>query len=133
MKFPQILPTLGTFLSVLPGNIFFFPPHRQSAHTYSFVDVANPKKAASKSSRPPATRHRLTHAEQARLEAIKSFGGNSLDNVLDGATRKVSRTLNPKPAKASKGGEEESADDDAAPSGVGVVSTTPEKENLVET
>ena len=94
--------------------------------------MTNPKKTAAKKIAPKktATHHRLTRAEQARLEAIKSFGGNSLDNVLDGATRKVSRTLNPKPAKSGKG-DEESAED-AAPEGV-VSTITPEKENLVET
>lgn len=38
------------------------------------------------------------------MEAIESFGGSSLSNVLSNATRRVARTLDPTPA-AKKGKE----------------------------
>lgn len=35
----------------------------------------------------------MTRTEQARLEALQSFGGSGLDAVLGGAKRMVARTL----------------------------------------
>ena len=49
------------------------------------MDVGGPPKAK--------VPRRLTKVEQARLEALQSFGGSSLVSVMDGATKRVARTL----------------------------------------
>ena len=38
----------------------------------------------------------MTRLEKARLEALKSFGGNGLDDVLSSSSRRVARTLKQK-------------------------------------
>ena len=95
---------------------------------------------------------RLTKAQKAQLEAIKSFGGNTLDNVLQGSKRKVAKTLDHSgvPAerkKKKKSGDESkdtsdggSSDPDVVEEEVGseeVSSTTSaavrEKENVMAT
>ena len=45
------------------------------------------------SSLNPKLARRMKRAEQARLEALQSFGGCGLDVVLDRAKKKVARTL----------------------------------------
>ena len=42
---------------------------------------------------------RLTRVEQARIEALKSFGGAGLHDVLGNAKRKVANTLEGKKGK----------------------------------
>ena len=44
----------------------------------------------------------LTRVEKARLEAMQSFGGGGLGDVLSGAKRRVARTLEAK-AKGEQG------------------------------
>ena len=39
------------------------------------------------------TAKRLTRVEQARLEALQSFGGGGLQDVMTGAKRRIARTL----------------------------------------
>ena len=41
----------------------------------------------------------MTRLEKARLEALKSFGGNGLDDVLSSSSRRVARTLKQKSEK----------------------------------
>ena len=67
---------------------------RPSTRQYSFSSFKNKPslKANSVSNDLPSSRHR-TRAEIAHLEAIESFGGSNLDDVLGGAKKKVSRTL----------------------------------------
>jgi hypothetical protein len=69
------------------------------------------------------------------MEAIQSFGGNSLDNVLQGAKRKVAKTLDScRPVAKKKDDPPEESDlvdevEEVCP----VSSTVMEKENLVST
>ena len=44
----------------------------------------------------------MTRLEKARLEALKSFGGNGLDDVLSSSSRRVARTLKKKPTVEKK-------------------------------
>ena len=93
---------------------------------------------------------RLTKAQKAQLEAINSFGGNTLDNVLQGSKRKVAKTLDhsgvpaERKKKKKKSGDESkdtsdggSSDPDVVEEEVGSESTTSaavrEKENVVAT
>ena len=50
----------------------------------------------SKQPDPSQATGRLTRAERARLEALHSFGGSGLGDVMGGAKKCVARTLEPK-------------------------------------
>ena len=67
-------------------------------HKYNLVNKKPHPKAKRLTSAPTATtaaatKTRLTRVERARQEAILSFGGNTLDSVLDCSKKKISRTL----------------------------------------
>ena len=47
----------------------------------------------------PKPAHRMTRAERAKQDALKSFGGCGFDMVMGGAKRKVARTLKPRQKK----------------------------------
>ena len=64
----------------------------------------------------PSTGRRLTRVEQARIEALKSFGGAGLDDVLGTSKRKVANTLEPRKEKEIAENEDDK-----------------EKENILET
>ena len=65
---------------------------------------------------------RLTRAERARLEALRSFGGSGLGEVMDGSKKRIARTLE---VKSKKDDQSESDDKDD------VLQQQQDKENLV--
>lgn len=70
--------------------------------------VVDTKKTAKKSPTSETTLRSLTKRQKAQLEAMKSFGGSSLDNVLLDSKRKVAKTL--ESAKPRKRGREVESD-----------------------
>lgn len=46
------------------------------------------------------TKNRLTKVERARLEALQSFGGDGLQDVMTSAKRRIARTLEEKVKEA---------------------------------
>lgn len=91
----------------------------------------NKKSSRSPSAPPPAEPdHRLTLTEKARREAIMSFGGNTLDNVLEGSTKKVARTLTSSRPSERKDVETEMAQELESESHDSESDDRKEKENL---
>ena len=68
--------------------------------------------------------NRLTRAERARLEALQSFGGSGLGEVMDGSKKRIARTLEVK-SKEDNQTESNDANKD------GILQQQQDKENLV--
>ena len=74
---------------------------------------------------PQRPTNRLTRAERAQLEALKSFGGSGLGEVMDGSKRRIARSLEVKSKQDDQSENSDTNKDDE------VLQQQSDKENLV--
>ena len=70
---------------------------------------------------------RLTRAERARLEALQSFGGSGLGEVMDGSKKRIARTLEVKKSKE----DEQNKGNDSSSKDEALQQQQQDKENLI--